>query len=193
MKLNRIVPLCILAMFPVPNGCHRARDARRSAEAAAGGKAADGDTVRTESPRARAERRRDRRHPAHHSRWHLREAWEHHDRKRFRRTGRAIARVVSSAPTPPSMCGEGPRSRGTGQERHAFDFRILAEADFWPRVRPALRPSTGRLLWSRSGLASVRAGRLSAARSDVWRASGYARDPASRSVAASSTDGPPRQ
>ena len=37
------------------------------------------------------------------------------------------------------------------------------------------RVSTGRLLWSRSGLASVRAGRLSAARSDVWRASGYAR------------------
>ena len=159
----------------VPNRCHRARDARGSAEAAAGGKAADGHTVRTESPRARAESRRDRRHPAHHSRWHLREAWEHHDRKRFRvRGGLSLASSL--------RLRRRPRRVGRRLAQGVLGRRgTRSVSKSWRRpisgggLRPALRVSTGRLLWSRSGLASVRAGRLSAARSDVWCASGYAR------------------
>ena len=174
----------------VPNRCHRARDARGSAEAAAGGKAADGHTVRTESPRARAESRRDRRHPAHHSRWHLREAWEHHDRKRFRvRGGLSLASSLRLRRRPRRV---GRRlTQGYGQGRHAFGFQILAAADFWRRAT-AGAPSIHRKIT----LVSVRTRfgprrptfscalrRLARERLCAWL-------PSSRSVAASSTTSP---
>ena len=175
MKLNRIVPLCLLAMLPFRTVAIAQETREEAQKQQREEKQQTVTPYRTESPRARAESRRDRRHPAHHSRWHLREAWEHHDRKRFRvRGGLSLASSL--------RLRRRPRRVGRRLAQGVLGRRgTRAVSKSWRRpisgggLRPALRVSTGRLLWSRSGLASVRAGRLSAARSDVWRASGYAR------------------
>ena len=181
MKLNRIVPLCLLAMLPFPTVAI-ARETREEAQRQQ--REEKQQTVRPYEPNV-VER--------------VLKAVETGGIPLITRDG--LYAKLGSITTGSGFAygagyrsrrlfgadaalnvGEGLHSRGTEQPRGAaFGFRILRRPISGRGLRPALRVSTGRLLWSRSGLASVRAGRLSAARSDDWCASGYA--PGSRRLA----------